>query len=115
MSRETLCWTCTKAYADKCIFHSQWHLPVPGWELVRRDVMVDNVTGHKRMLESYRVVKCPLYTRDPREDLQKTPPPKRETKRERQARFKRNLFAQAELHKQRLWDEHLERAEAEMR
>lgn len=110
MNGKTLCWTCANAYADKCIYHSQWHIPVPGWKAEKSRWVSDNGSGHKRVEDVPRVIECPLYKRDPREDFQEEPQ-KRETKRERQARIKRNMFEQAEQHKQRSWEETLERAE----
>lgn len=112
MGKKTLCWTCINAYANKCPYHSQWHTPVPGWTIERSFVMVDNGPNNKTLEEVPCVIKCPLYRLDPREDIPRDQP-KRETKRERQARFKRNMFAAAAKHKQ-TWEEHLKEAEALM-
>lgn len=55
---ETLCELC-----DRACGHCLWSaagMPVPGWEAVRRDIMMtDNQDGH--MVESYVVLGCPAY------------------------------------------------------
>lgn len=64
----TLCWCCRHSN-DICSWHAKEHIPVPGWEAVRRDIpIVDNSIRRKvnRKTESYAVLRCPRFSLAPR-------------------------------------------------
>lgn len=55
--RNTLCWDCSNAYADKCIYHSKRHIPVDGWK-----VETSELYGER----THTVIECPNYEPDRR-------------------------------------------------
>lgn len=59
---ESLCWTCTKAYAHKCIFFNR----KDGYTWEQKLAIPDRVAvGHykhgDRVISVYRVMECPNY------------------------------------------------------
>lgn len=68
-NKETLCWKCKNTNRDKCSwFDPKNPKPVEGWEAVRRDLFAD-----VRRIESYRVISCPNF--DPEERQEAIPNP----------------------------------------
>ena len=56
MTKETLCWKCTKACGG-CSWSDHWeHTPVPGWTATRASVKNDD-----REAWSYLVTECPEF------------------------------------------------------
>lgn len=74
---ETKCWTCQRGPRSECSWFAR-HEPVPGWQAVRRDVLVKTTVGPtgkrkhlRKRLESYLVVDCPLYLENEKKEKPK--------------------------------------------
>ena len=77
-SIESICWSCTEAYADKCKFHDRtsgytWEekLEIPN-KVATREVAISSRPGQKTKYTSYKVLECPSYkpsTRKKKEPL----------------------------------------------
>ncbi len=75
---ESICWSCTEAYADKCKFHDRtsgytWEekLEIPN-KVATREVAISSRPGQKTKYTSYKVLECPSYkpsTRKKKEPL----------------------------------------------
>jgi desulfoferrodoxin (superoxide reductase-like protein) len=64
---ESICWSCTEAYADKCKFHDRisgytWEekLEIPN-KVATKEVGISSKPGQKTKYTSYKVLECPSY------------------------------------------------------
>ncbi|WNX85229.1 hypothetical protein RWV98_02840 [Agathobaculum sp. NTUH-O15-33] len=70
---DTLCWRCANACGQCPWSEYKRQRPVLGWTAIRKDVdasMKNSQKQYERKLESYFVLKCPLYVSDGREHKQ---------------------------------------------
>lgn len=66
---EQICWSCNKAYGNGCCWF-QKNEPVPNWKATQTFIKATADTGHKYLVPSYKIYKCPLYKCDnPIEEL----------------------------------------------
>ena len=73
ITESTLCWSCDKATGG-CSWSKQFK-PVPGWDAVRNDVLVQYGSGeHSKRLydESYVVKACPEFVPDKPRDRERS-------------------------------------------
>lgn len=61
--KETLCWTCQNAYANKCCWMERCH-PVEGWGAQPTRIRM-HLDDTEAVVRSYRVYACPNYIPDP--------------------------------------------------